>query len=97
MVKIMVTVLIVLVLYGVYLDCAIRYDDYETTEIGSLVSITYLKAGFNARAKSCIITTKGTFVVREHISGLFGKPVTIQKGKYRSYLVIGDKKARFIK
>jgi len=65
----------------------------EYRPVGELVSIRVIPTSFNEPIKSMVLTTKGFFVVKGHISGLKGEDVVLQsKTNWASaYLFIGDR------
>ena len=65
-------------------------------DVGTLVSIEVSETSFGESAKSQVTTSEGVFTIKNSISGILGKPVSLTKYKYNKhwYLRVGNGKPR---
>ncbi len=92
--NIVIMILVILLFIIVFLWHYKTPSKIETVvDAGILISVEYIPSAFgDSRAKTRVLTTKGTFIVLGNISSFKDEPVIIKRGLRKSYLCIGNKK-----
>ncbi len=92
-VKVLMVVVIVVLVAWCVIQPFYEQRDFVVSSAGKVLSIEYIKSAFgDTRAKTCVKTTTGTFMVKGFVSCSDEDVVKLQKAKRMAYLLF-DKSA----